>query len=202
MKHLKKILSLILCFAILVGYIPASVFAEDIAFIGLCEHHAEHTGCSYSPAVEGQNCQHQCSDECYTREEVCVHIHDGCETCDTPCDHVCSEESGCITNKLACTHEHDEACGYADPKDAVTCDYVCTDCEKHEEPVSCNGTLSCEAEEHSETCEKKLADDKIAAEETAAEKAAAERLWPTSPSQPTVSPYSLAPAHQARCGMR
>ena len=44
------------------------------------------------------------------------------------CIHVCTEESGCVTQILDCPHEHDEACGYAKPVAGVLCGYVCKIC--------------------------------------------------------------------------
>lgn len=99
---------------------------------GICEHHLEHTeDCGYVEAVEGQPCQHEHTEECFEWVTECVHEHT--EDCyeessvsgntATPsdskerklvCNHECSEESGCITQKNVCQHEHDSECGYSE----------------------------------------------------------------------------------------
>ena len=173
MKQMKRVISLVLSFALLSGYIPAPVHAEDLSQQGLCEHHQEHIGCSYTPAVEAAECGHQHDGTCYVQEENCIHVHDGCGAEDVPCEHICSEDTGCITVTLNCQHEHDNECGYAEARDAVACDYVCAECSTQEEEIPCDGTLNCAADEHSEECEKKAADD-LAAEQEATQKAAEE----------------------------
>lgn len=41
-----------------------------------CEHHTEHTAdCGYVEAVEGQECSHEHTEECYLTETKCVHEH-------------------------------------------------------------------------------------------------------------------------------
>ena len=42
--------------------------------------------------------------------------------------HACSEESGCITKKLNCQHEHDDECGYSPAAEGTPCGYVCELC--------------------------------------------------------------------------
>ena len=116
---------------------------------GLCEHHTEHTpDCGYTEGYPGTRCTHQHMDECYIEVTNCVHEHDeGCylETGDsvsdntaTPsnaeerepehCNHVCSEENGCIMEKLDCQHEHDSECGYSPAVEGTPCCYVCEIC--------------------------------------------------------------------------
>ena len=48
------------------------------------------------------------------------------------CTHVCSEESGCITEVLDCKHEHDEACGYVPATEGTPCTFVCEICNAHD----------------------------------------------------------------------
>jgi len=70
---------------------------------------------------------HEHIDECYSSVEKCIHEHtaecyphegrngadDGMEnpeeTDPVLCQHICSEESGCITRELHCPYEHKEA---------------------------------------------------------------------------------------------
>ena len=71
-----------------------------------------HGDCGYVPAVEGHDC------DCQPDESgVVVHM-DGCgfveAVAEVPCDHVCSEENGCIRKVLNCQHQHDDTCGYAE----------------------------------------------------------------------------------------
>ncbi|MEG1579555.1 MAG: hypothetical protein RR336_12405, partial [Oscillospiraceae bacterium] len=79
-------------------------------------------------------------DECYTEVTNCVHEHtdecypvrDSSEATDsdakepTECTHICDEESGCITKKLACKHVHDDTCGY---KEGAPCTFDPATCE-------------------------------------------------------------------------
>lgn len=73
-------------------------------------------------------CTHRHTEECYTQLIQCVLDTDTTETVtesdadtisdnseresEAKSDHICSEESGCITKILQCTHVHDETCGY------------------------------------------------------------------------------------------
>ena len=122
---------------------------------GLCEHHPQHTDeCGYTEGSEGTPCNHEHTEDCYTLVTECVHEHGpecypeengepaGTESVSgntatpseaeeaepTECTHACSEESGCITKKLDCQHEHDETCGYAPATEGTPCTYVCEIC--------------------------------------------------------------------------
>ena len=151
-KHWKKrLLCGILACMLVLEYIPVPIFASEAD--GLCPHHTSHTPeCGYSPAVEGHECGHVHTEECYQYVTACVHEHD--ETCgyeEGTCSHVCSEESGCVTRTEACQHVHDESCGYVAAVLESPCAFVCAECEAAE----------------------KEAAEKEAAEKEAAEKAAA-----------------------------
>ena len=174
MERAKRILCLALCFAMLAGYVPVPTHAEDLSQQGLCAHHPEHIDCSYAPAVEAMACGHQHDDPCYTIEEHCTHVHGDCSTEEVPCEHVCSEEDGCFAKTLNCQHEHDEVCGYVESREAVACDFVCTDCGSQEDPITCDGTQDCSAEEHSEGCEKNLTEEQTK-KETVTEEAVADQ---------------------------
>ena len=132
--------------------------AGETAAGGLCKHHPEHTDdCGYT---EGTPCTHEHTDGCYEEAVICTHKHT--EECysdeyvpdtDNPaspsnltpedlleCDHVCDEDSGCITKLLVCPHEkgeHDESCGYSA---GTPCTYECGICanEKLEETCTCD----------------------------------------------------------------
>ena len=154
MKPKRKIISLLLCAAMLLSFCPTSVFAEaaaqdggiSIGASGFCEHHPAHTeDCGYTEGIPGTPCNHEHTDECYTEVTSCVHEHrldcypaedvsgntatpsdaDGAEPV---CGHECSEESGCIEKELDCKHEHDEGCGYAPAIEGTSCGFVCEIC--------------------------------------------------------------------------
>ena len=132
---------------------------------GLCEHHAAHTDdCGYTEETPGTPCGHEHTEDCYTEVTECVHEHTPeCypeETEDsvsdneaTPanaeerdpenCPHICDGESGCITEKLDCRHEHkvnggeadregglgrDSECGYTESTPGTPCTFVCEIC--------------------------------------------------------------------------
>ena len=156
MRMKRRILSLLLCWAMLFSLCSQSVFAEasaqtdsgvTIGESGLCEHHTEHDGeCGYSEETAGTPCAHEHTNDCYTEVTECVHEHtDECypaesvsgntatpseaeEAEPTECTHVCSEESGCVTRKLNCQHEHNEDCGYSPATEGTPCGYVCEIC--------------------------------------------------------------------------
>ncbi len=131
---------------------------------GLCEHHTAHTDdCGYKEETPGTPCGHEHTEDCYTEVTECVHEHTPeCypeETEDsvsdneaTPanaeerepenCPHICDGESGCITEKLDCRHEHDSECGYTESTPGTPCTYVCE---------ICNPQDSGEADEEPET---------------------------------------------------
>ena len=193
MKNLgKRLLSLVLAGALLLGYVPAAAFAvwED----GLCAHHTEHTPeCGYRAAVEAAPCLHEHGAECYRADTACVHTDCGEE----PCDHVCSEESGCITRTLSCQHVHGDDCGYREPAAEIPCAYVCPRCSE-EEPAEEEPAEEEPAEEEpaeEEPAEEEPAEEEPAEEEPAEEEPAEEELpWSrrTNPSK-AWSPRWLQP---------
>ncbi len=165
MKLKKRILSLLLCGAMLVSLGPQSALAEENGQAGgvtadtrgLCEHHPEHNAdCGYTEGTAGTPCGHEHTADCYEEVTDCVHEHDGdCypEESDsgnettpsgpqkrepTECTHACSEESGCITKELNCQHEHNSECGYSPAAQGTPCGYVCELCggEDSEKPAA------------------------------------------------------------------
>ena len=164
MKLKKRILSLLLCGAMLFSLGPQSVLAEENGQAGgvtadtrgLCEHHPEHNAdCGYTEGTAGTPCGHEHTADCYEEVTNCVHEHD--EDCypeesvsgneaapsgpqkrePTECTHACSEESGCITKELNCQHEHNSECGYSPTAEGTPCGYVCELCggEDSEKPA-------------------------------------------------------------------
>ena len=155
MKRKRRILSLLLCGAMLFSLCSQPALAEGnrqadgvtIGAGGLCEHHQEHNAdCGYTEGTAGTPCGHEHTADCYEEVTNCVHEHD--EDCypeesdsddeATPsnaqkrepenCPHICDEESGCITEKLNCQHEHDDECGYSPATAGTPCGYVCELC--------------------------------------------------------------------------
>ena len=136
--------------------VPASAVEAGVSAVhtGLCEHHPEHTeDCGYTEGTEGAACEHEHTEDCYTLVEKCVHEHDGScypvleesvsentatpseaeEAQPTACTHECSEESGCITEKLDCRHEHNADCGYSPAAEGTPCTYECEACSGQEQ---------------------------------------------------------------------
>ena len=102
-------------------------------------NHVHDESCGYVAAVEGSPCTHVHSDECYTLKTDCVIAKDEQasenmseeELAQTPMvlpsladDHVCTEESGCITKVLNCQHVHDTECGYVETVEPHDCNHV------------------------------------------------------------------------------
>ena len=188
MKRKRRILSLLLAALLVFAQVGSVAYAEGngidtgIDTGGLCKHHPEHTAdCGYSEGTAETPCTHEHGAECYETVEQCVHEHtDECytETDEnrsggaTPsdakqdetmeCPHVCSEEDGCITEVLNCSHEHDGECGYAEAVNGNPCGYVCSECGKEPEIGSgitpepeketCTCTERCSAEQVNEEC--------------------------------------------------
>ena len=152
-KMVQRWLALVLCLCMIV---PSSVTfasgagksAEDTSTYtgGICEHHPEHTeACGYMKATKGSPCQHEHTADCYEWITKCVHKHtDACYTengaadntvspsnppeRNLSCDHECSIESGCITKKNICQHQHDDTCGYAEAVKGHPCTFSCEIC--------------------------------------------------------------------------
>ena len=88
MRTKRRLLSLLLCGALLFSLCSPSAFAEaqtiqDSGQItvnagGLCEHHTGHTpDCGYTEGEPETPCTHQHTDECYIEVTECVHGHNG-----------------------------------------------------------------------------------------------------------------------------
>ena len=84
MKLKKRILSLLLCGAMLFSLCSQSVLAEEngqaggvtIGTSGLCEHHPEHNAdCGYTEGTAGTPCNHEHTEDCYTLVTECDHKH-------------------------------------------------------------------------------------------------------------------------------
>lgn len=157
--------------------VPASAVEAGVSAVhtGLCKHHPEHTeDCGYTEGTEGAACKHEHTEDCYTPVKECIHEHD--ESCypvlegsvsentatsseveeaqPTECTYKCSEESGCITKKLSCPHEHDESCGYIPATEGTPCGYICEQCNSQDSGlvpgVSGNAPAECICETHCE----------------------------------------------------
>ena len=147
-----------------------------------CPNHPEHTAdCGYVEAVEGADCTHEHTDECYRTVTECVHEHgeecyekeltcenteeghehtDECYTKTLNCTHECSEESGCIKRELDCKHEHDENCGYREAVEGHPCTHSCELCSGAAEESTEDGTTDVE-DERTCICEDKCTGDTV-----------------------------------------
>ena len=136
----KRLLSGILAIVLVLGYIPipARAAQED----GLCPHHTQHTPeCGYVPAVEGQPCGHEHTEECYRSVAECVHTHGDCGYVPAVEGHGCEcqpDENGEIV--------HTEGCGYVEAVEEVPCGHVCS-----EETGCIQKTLNCQ-HQHDSAC--------------------------------------------------
>ena len=151
MKPKRKIISLLLCAAILLSFCPTSVFAEaaaqdggvSIGASGLCEHHTEHNeDCGYTEGTPESPCTHEHkvnggeadregglghTDECHTLIKNCVHSHtEDCYPQET------------VSGNVATPSDADKA--------EPVCGHVCS-----EESGCINKELDCK-HEHSEDC--------------------------------------------------
>ena len=179
-KFSKRLLTFLLAVTMMITVSYTPVYAQEEPLqpqTGLCEHHTAHTAdCGYTEGTTGSPCSHEHTADCYTTEKNCSHEHTGdCysqaensnpddteassgsegQTPDA-CTHVCSEETGCITEQLNCHHEHDDQCGYAEGTSGSSCSYVCEICNSQddsEEVVEDEDKETEEAEESEETKE-------------------------------------------------
>lgn len=138
----KRWLALFICMCLIGTMIPVTARAENSSpDTGLCEHHKEHTEeCGYEAPIEGHECEHEHTEDCYVPGE-CQHQHT--EDCYTDgvlpeegeakeadqCEHECTVESGCLV--LNCPHEngeHDDTCGYVEASEGSPCTYECEIC--------------------------------------------------------------------------
>ena len=155
----------------------AAVPAESESVEPVCSH-VHDESCGYSAPTEGTPCTHEHTEECFEWVTECVHEHtDDCyeessvsdstatssdsKERELVCNHECSEESGCITQKNVCQHEHDSECGYSEGTEGTPCTHVHDESCGYlaaEEPVQDSGesepVLICPHAngEHDDTC--------------------------------------------------
>ena len=174
MKDMKRILCLLLTMLLLLECVPGVLSASAAQEDGLCEtHHAAHDTavCGYVAEVPETPCTHPavCDDNCKTAITNCVFVHEDCGCTETEtCDHLCTQENGCIT--LVCSHTmHDEACGYEEAQEGQPCSFAgkecvqcaaeqdcsenCTNPDAHEGDCTLECGCPVTAEEHLETCD-------------------------------------------------
>ena len=188
----KRLTVALLCLCLLVTLFPATAFAEGEPDSGplparsaLCEHHPSHdAACGYTEGSAGSPCAHEHTENCYTLVTSCVHEHGPecypgesvSENTATPpqpenaeptkCTHVCSGESGCITEVLDCKHTHevnaglgrDEACGYVPATEGTPCTFFCEVCNAQD---SGDAAPPSGAQPEECTCETLCAEDNI-----------------------------------------
>ena len=148
----RKRLTAFLLTAVMILTMPqmqiAAAEVESPAGAGLCIHHTKHTeDCGYTEGEKETPCGHEHTEDCYAPMKQCVHEHG--ESCypvaedsasenvaerePHTCTHECSEESGCITEKLDCRHEHNADCGYSPATEGTPCTYECEACSVQEQ---------------------------------------------------------------------
>lgn len=148
----RKRLTAFLLTAVMILTMPqmqiAAAEVESPADVGLCIHHTQHTeDCGYTEGEKGTPCGHVHTEDCYAPIKQCVHEHG--ESCypvaedsatentaegePHTCTHECSKESGCITEKLDCRHEHNADCGYSPATEGTSCTYECEICSGQEQ---------------------------------------------------------------------
>lgn len=104
----KKVLSVLLALSMVLSYLPMSTLAAED---GTCPHHTHDDKCGYVAAVEGQPCNHQCTESCTTKDVTqCVHDHaaEGCTHTDA-------------VEAVVCDHQHDDNCNYVPAQEEVKC---------------------------------------------------------------------------------
>lgn len=140
-EGMKKLLSLLLAFTMVLSYVPMGARAEEV-----CTHHVHDENCGYVEAVKGSDCAHQCTDSCVTVDVTnCIHDH---------------EAEGCpytpAVEAAACDYVHGEGCGhvYAQAEVPCTCGGVsvhadgCASLLTEGAECDCTPTLT-----HAEGCE-------------------------------------------------
>ena len=142
-----------------------SYVAAQEAVLCTCGAVPQHTAECAAAATEGAACDCDMpvthAEDCAPKEAVagvpCDHVHGQCAYKEAveeswACTHVCSKDTGCITEK--CTHVCPaDNCGFVEAVEGVPCDYVCQLCAEQNKPV-CTADENCEAEEHAENCPK------------------------------------------------
>lgn len=177
----RKRLTAFLLTAVMILTMPqmqiAAAEVESPADVGLCIHHTQHTeDCGYTEGEKGTPCGHVHTEDCYAPIKQCVHEHG--ESCypvaedsasentaegePHTCTHECSKESGCITEKLDCRHEHNADCGYSPATEGTPCTYECEACSGQEQ---INALPNVE-DSHRENAEEIAALQAVAAETT------------------------------------
>lgn len=129
-----RVLSLLLCAALLAGQLGTTVYAEGSSpeYRGVCEHHPEHTeACGYMEVKPGQPCQHEHTKDYYTDELICGFDDEDTPTA-TDSDASNVHEHTQEGYALDCPHEHgehDDTCGYVEDVPGSPCTHSCELCD-------------------------------------------------------------------------
>lgn len=131
----KRLLSLLVCLALLLAISPAPVRADTASRFSCGHVCADGGDCGYSSGFEGSPCDHVHSDACgYCQGMPCAYTHVHSETCGynaetgAPCldAHVCAPETCGYVPASSCAHVcGDGACGYVAPRAPAPCRHVC-----------------------------------------------------------------------------
>lgn len=103
-----------------------------------CPYHQEHNEtCGYIETIEGHECTHEHTDECYEKKLVCPleeHIHN--EECyDENNTLICLKEEhshidACYEKVLSCQHVHNNQCSYVEAVAGQECTHKCSYCDE------------------------------------------------------------------------
>lgn len=173
-RTLSIVLSLAMLFSMTGMNTVLAVEGTPPGLSALCEHHSEHTtDCGYIEGTPETPCAHEHGDECYKEVTRCVHEHtedyydNAVETASESnarepvnCSHICDEESGCVTEKLDCHHEHNGDCSYAPVISGTPCLLECEKCKKdsgnppanQEAEKECDCTTLCTSNSVNDDC--------------------------------------------------
>lgn len=106
MRNMKKILSFLLAFSMVLQFVPMPALAAEDG-----SHHTHDGTCGYVEAVEGKPCTHQCTESCTMKDVTqCVHDHLA-----AGCTYTAAVEA------VACDHIHDDTCNYVPAREEVKC---------------------------------------------------------------------------------
>ena len=119
-KGIRKAVSVLLSMALVYTGMGVSAYADQpLTGTGLCEHHPQHDeNCGYAAPVEGHECGHQHTADCYMEVET-----------STPSE---ATPSSGTKKELICSHavkgHHDDECGYVEAVKGSPCMYQCKEC--------------------------------------------------------------------------
>ena len=154
---IRKLLSLLLCAAMVITMLPATVLAEGEETVseGLCKHHTEHTGdCGYRAAQAGIPCDKDCTDT--DGDGVTDHVSDCAYTPAVegqPCAYQCKICSGQQEPVCACTVKcSEDTCNGECPICASDLTGCVGEARQSKSTDTCTCTVRCAGDERNAEC--------------------------------------------------